>query len=66
MKEIIPTDQAPKPTGPYSPVVAFGDLLFVSGQGPVDQASGELQHGDLAHETRLTLDNVKRILEDVG
>ena len=66
MKEIIPTSKAPKPVGPYSPVVAYKDLLFISGQGPIDTASGELLKGDLLEEARLTLDNVKRILEDVG
>ena len=66
MKQIIPTAAAPKPAGPYSPVVAFGDLLFVSGQGPVDPSTGTLQHGDVQFESRLVLDNVKNILEDVG
>ena len=66
MKEIISTGKAPKPAGPYSPVVAFGDLLFISGQGPVDLTTGEPIPGDLEQETRRTLDNVKAILEDVG
>ena len=66
MKKIIETSKAPKPAGPYSPVVALGDLIFVSGQGPSDPISGELQKGDLESETRRTLENVKAILEDVG
>ena len=66
MKQIISTDKASKPAGPYSPVVAFGDLLFISGQGPGDPKTGELQKGELESETRRTLENVKAILEDVG
>ena len=66
MKEIITTSKAPEPVGPYSPVVACGDLLYISGQGPIDTASGELVKGDLEQEARLTLNNIQRILEDVG
>lgn len=66
MKEILSTDKAPPPAGPYSPVVGHGDLLFVSGQGPVDPASGEIVRGTLQEEARRTLDNVRAILEDVG
>lgn len=66
MKEIIKTDKAPTPAGPYSPVVALGELLFISGQGAIDPATGAANLGELEQETRLTLDNVKNILEDVG
>ncbi len=66
MKEIIPTTKAPKPAGPYSPVVAFGDLLFISGQGPVDPVKGRLADADLETQTRICLENLKAILEDVG
>lgn len=66
MKQIIPTSKAPEPVGPYSPVVAYNDLLFISGQGPIDTASGNLIQGDLLEEARLTLDNIRNILEDVG
>jgi len=66
VKEIIPTEKAPPPVGPYSPVVALGDLIFISGQGPMDMPSGKFISAALEQETRLTLDNVKNILEDVG
>jgi len=66
MKQIISTDKAPKPAGPYSPVVAFGDLLFLSGQVPMDPSTGELLKGDLESEARRVLANVKAILDDVG
>jgi len=66
MKEIIPTTKAPAPVGPYSPVVAFSDLIFVSGQGPLDPKTGVLVNGTVQEEARQTLENIKNILEDVG
>jgi 2-iminobutanoate/2-iminopropanoate deaminase len=66
MKKIIATKKAPPPAGPYSPVVALGDLLFISGQGPMEMGSGKFQNDTLEREARLTLDNLKNILEDVG
>jgi 2-iminobutanoate/2-iminopropanoate deaminase len=66
MKKIIPTEKAPPPVGPYSPVVALGDLIFISGQGPMDIKTGKFANGTLQEETRLTMENVKNILEDVG
>ena len=66
MKKIIPTEKAPPPAGPYYPVVALGDLIFISGQGPMDMPSGKFVSATLEQETRLTLDNVRAIIEDVG
>jgi 2-iminobutanoate/2-iminopropanoate deaminase len=56
----------PKPRGPYSPFVRAGDLIFVSGQGPVDPATNEFSLGDIRHEVRMTLENIRRILEQAG
>ncbi len=56
----------PVPRGPYSPAVRAGDFLFVSGQGPVDPATDQFSYGDIQHETRITLNNIKRILEGCG
>jgi 2-iminobutanoate/2-iminopropanoate deaminase len=56
----------PTPRGPYSPVVRAGDFLFLSGQVPVDPATDKISSGDIRHETRLVLSNVKRLLEGVG
>jgi len=56
----------PKPRGPYSPFVRAGDFIFVSGQGPVDPATNEFSLGDIRHETRITLENIRRILEQAG
>ena len=56
----------PKPRGPYTPVIRAGDFVFVSGQGPVDPVSDQMSYGDIQHETRVTLNNVKRLLEAAG
>ena len=56
----------PRPRGPYSPAVRAGDFLFVSGQGPVDPDADEYSYGDIRHETRVTLENIRRILEGCG
>ena len=57
---------APTPRGPYSPAVRAGDFIFVSGQGPVDPLTDKLAPGDIAHQTRVTLRNVRAILESCG
>ncbi|MDX1984155.1 MAG: RidA family protein [Bryobacteraceae bacterium] len=62
---IFPPD-TPKPRGPYSPAVRAGDFIYVSGQGPIDPATNQFSLGDVKHETRLVLKNVKRILEAAG
>ena len=54
------------PRGPYSHVVRAGGFLFVSGQGPIDPANDQMSYGTIEHETRLVLNNVKRLLEGVG
>ena len=54
------------PRGPYSPAVRAGDFIFLAGQVPVDPATDKMSTGDIQHETRLTLNNVKRLLEGVG
>jgi 2-iminobutanoate/2-iminopropanoate deaminase len=66
MIERITPSGAPAPRGPYSPAVRAGDFIFVSGQGPVDPATNQMSFGDIRHETRLVLTNIKRILEASG
>ena len=56
----------PAPRGPYSPAVRAGDFIFVSGQIPVDPVTNELSKGDIQHETRIVLNNVKLVLEGAG
>ncbi len=56
----------PAPLGlPFSPAVRFGELLFVSGQGPIDK-NGKVIAGDIRAQTKATLENFKRILEAAG
>ncbi len=66
MKNIVFTDRAPKPVGPYSQAVVAGGLVFVSGQGPIHPAAGKYQPADVRAETRQTLENLKAILEAAG
>jgi 2-iminobutanoate/2-iminopropanoate deaminase len=56
----------PTPRGPYSPAVRAGDFIYVSGQGPIDPATDKLSPGDIRHETRMVLGNIRRILEGCG
>jgi 2-iminobutanoate/2-iminopropanoate deaminase len=60
-KEVIFTDKAPKAIGPYSQAIKFGNILFISGQVPVNPATGELT-GDIKVQTRQVLENIKSIL----
>ena len=65
MKSKIETTQAPAAIGPYSQGISVGDLVFVSGQLPIDPASGVMP-GDIAGQTRQSLQNLKNILEAAG
>ena len=66
MKEIISTANAPAAIGPYSQAVKAGNLLFISGQIPLDPATGEVVEGDITVQTHRVLDNVKAILTEAG
>ncbi len=66
MLERIFPPESPAPRGPYSPVIRAGDFVFVSGQGPIDPATDMMSYGDIKHEARVTLNNVKRLLEAAG
>jgi 2-iminobutanoate/2-iminopropanoate deaminase len=65
IERIVPAG-VPTPRGPYSTAVRAGDFIFVAGQGPIDPATDQLSYGAIAHETRLVLDNIRRILEGCG
>ena len=56
----------PAPAGPYSPAVVFGQLIFVSGQGATDPASGQLVGPDVESQTEQCLKNVEAILKAAG
>ena len=66
MKEVVFTEKAPKPIGPYSQAVKLGGLVFVSGQIPIDPRTGEVVKGGIKEQTRQVLENVKAILEAAG
>ena len=66
MNKIIHTDRAPAAIGPYSQAVQAGNLLFVSGQIPIDPATGAFAGEDITTQTRQSLTNVKAILEEAG
>ena len=67
MHQAIYTPKGAKPLGPYSQgIVAQGKLVFLSGQGPVDPASGKLVLGDFRAQAELTLSNVGTLLEAAG
>ncbi len=66
MIERIHPAGTPKPRGPYSPAVRAGDFIFVAGQGPNDPATNRMSFGDIQHETRLVMNNIKTILEACG
>jgi 2-iminobutanoate/2-iminopropanoate deaminase len=56
----------PTPRGPYSPAVRAGGFIYLAGQVPVDPATDKISPGDIQHETRLVIGNIKRILEGCG
>lgn len=65
-KEIISTEKAPKAIGPYSQGVKVGELIFTSGQLPINPENGQLIADDVKKATAQSLENIKAILEKVG
>ena len=65
-KQIISTTNAPGAVGPYSQAVKVGNLVFTSGQIPIDPATGELVSENITKATERSLENVKAILEEAG
>jgi 2-iminobutanoate/2-iminopropanoate deaminase len=66
MREAVSTPNAPAAIGPYSQAIRSGNLLFVSGQIPLDPASGTLVSGGIADQTARVLDNLGGILQAAG
>lgn len=62
MKKIIQTEKAPAPIGPYNQAVLSGNTLYISGQIPLNVATGELVSGDIQKETEQCMLNLKAIL----
>lgn len=65
-KQIINTDAAPAPVGPYNQAVKAGGFLFASGQIAIDPATNELFKGDLQGETHLVFKNIRAVLKEAG
>lgn len=66
MKKIITTKGAPAPIGPYNQAVLKGDMLYTSGQIAINPKTGELEVGDIEHETKLVMESLKAILNEAG
>jgi 2-iminobutanoate/2-iminopropanoate deaminase len=66
MKEAVSSPEAPKAIGPYSQAVRAGQLLFLSGQVPLDPATGQIVAGDIETQTRRVFDNLAAVLKAGG
>ena len=66
MKKIVNTKKAPAAIGPYSQGVVVGNMVYTSGQMPVNPETGEIPQGDIQAQARQSLENVKAILEEAG
>jgi 2-iminobutanoate/2-iminopropanoate deaminase len=64
--KIVSTPNAPTAIGPYSQAVVSNGFAFLSGQIPLDPASGQLINGDIAAQTERVLENLKAVLESCG
>ena len=63
-KKILNTPNAPAPIGPYSQAVQAGNLLFISGQIPINPATGKVEANDIIDETHQVMHNLKAILSE--
>ncbi len=64
--KIIESKQAPAPIGPYSQAVLAGNTLYVSGQIPIDEATGKLVQDDIQAETHQVMKNLQHVLKEAG
>ena len=66
MKKVLSTTKAPAAIGPYSQAIQVGNLVYTSGQIPIDPATGAFVEGGVKEQTRQSLLNVKAVLEEAG
>ncbi len=66
MKKVISTPKAPAAIGPYSQAIQVGNLIYTSGQIPIDPATGQLVEGGVKEQTRQSLNNIQAILQEAG
>ncbi len=64
--QIIFTEKAPKPIGPYSQAIKYENLIFISGQIAIDPKTNQFVGGDIKTQTKIILENIKAILEEAG
>ena len=62
----IATEKAPKAIGPYSQAISHHGIVYLSGQIPLDPATGQIVEGDIAAQTERVLENLKAVLEAAG
>jgi len=65
-KQAVRPSRGPKPVGPYSPAIVYGDFVFVSGQGPGNPDTGKIEKGDVASEMKIVMENLRLLLEAAG
>ncbi len=66
MKKIIKTDKAPLPVGPYNQAVAANNLIFCSGQIPIDLKTNQITGANVSEQAKIVLENLKGLLEGAG
>ena len=66
MKKMISTPKAPAAIGPYSQAIQVGNLIYTSGQIPIDPATGQFVEGGIKEQTRQSLSNIQAILQEAG
>jgi reactive intermediate/imine deaminase len=66
VREAVATDRAPAAIGPYAQAVRAGQLLFLSGQVPLDPSTGDLVDGDVAAQTHRVMQNLEAVLAAAG
>jgi len=66
MRNVISSNKAPKAIGPYSQAVEINNILFISGQIPVNPETGKVIEGDIKEQTRQVLENIKVIIREAG
>ena len=66
MKKMINTDKAPKAIGPYSQAIEKNGILYISGQLPVDTATGKIVEGSITEQTEMVFKNIESILAEAG
>lgn len=64
--QVVSTDKAPKAIGPYSQAIVCGDLIFTSGQIPLDPATQALVTGDVREQTERVMENLGAVLQAAG